>query len=57
VIKELMEVLACPICKGDLELEITEEKGGEIWTGSLTCAPCQQGYLISEGIPNLLPRN
>ena len=57
MIKELMEVLACPTCKGDLELEITEEKGGEIWTGSLTCAPCQQSYPISEGIPNLLPRN
>jgi len=54
--KELMEVLACPICKGDLELELTEEKAGEIWTGSLTCAACHESYPITEGIPNLLPQ-
>ena len=53
--QELMEVLACPLCKGDLDLEITQEKGGEIWTGGLTCAACQQSYHISEGIPNLVP--
>jgi uncharacterized protein YbaR (Trm112 family) len=53
--RELMEVLACPLCKGELELEVTEEKDGEIVTGSLTCAVCQQSYPISEGIPNLLP--
>ena len=53
--KELIEILACPMCKGDLDPEITEEKAGEIWTGSLSCAACQQSYPISEGIPNLLP--
>lgn len=55
--KELIEVLLCPTCKGDLELEIADEKGGEIWTGSLACAACQKSYPIGEGIPNLLPQN
>lgn len=53
--QELMEVLACPGCKGDLELEATEEQGAEIVSGSLTCPACHQVYPISEGIPNLLP--
>ena len=53
--KELMDILACPLCKGELQLTITEEKDGEIWTGSLTCTACEQSYPISEGIPNLLP--
>ena len=54
--RELMEILACPECKGDLELQVKEEKGGEILTGSLKCASCKQNYPIDEGIPNLLPR-
>ncbi|MFC1992222.1 methytransferase partner Trm112 [Chloroflexota bacterium] len=53
--KELLKVLACPICKGDLMLDVKEEKGEEIVCGSLTCAPCQLSYPINEGIPNLLP--
>jgi uncharacterized protein YbaR (Trm112 family) len=57
VIKELMEVLACPTCKEYLELEITEERGGEILTGSLACAACHKSYSISDGIPNLLPQD
>lgn len=53
--RELMDVLVCPLCKGHLELEVTEEKGEEIVSGSLACAACQQSYPISDGIPNLLP--
>ena len=54
--KELMEILACPMCKGDLELGVEEEdEKGEIVKGSLYCQKCDQRYPIEEGIPNLLP--
>lgn len=53
--RDLMEILACPLCKGDLNLEVTEEQGGEIWAGTLTCTVCGQRYSIEEGISNLLP--
>jgi len=53
--RKLLEVLACPLCKGDLKLEIMGEKDGEIWTGSLGCDGCGQSYPIVDGIPNLLP--
>ncbi len=53
--KELMEILACPVCKGDLELSVEEEKGKEIISGSLYCPRCAQHYPIVETIPNLLP--
>ena len=53
--RELMEILACPLCRGQLELEIVKEKGGEILAGHLTCVTCQQSYPISDGIPDLLP--
>ncbi len=52
---ELMEILACPLCRGDLELEVVEKEGGEITKGTLICAACRQTYPIIGGIPNLLP--
>ncbi|MDH4269410.1 MAG: methytransferase partner Trm112 [Dehalococcoidia bacterium] len=53
--KELMQILACPVCKGDLELRADEEKGEEIVTGSLYCSKCNYSYPIVATIPNLLP--
>ena len=45
VSKELLSVLACPVCKGDLKL-----------VGSkLVCKSCKEVYLIKDGIPILLP--
>ena len=52
---ELMDILACPVCKGTLRLDIDKEEGGEIITGSLYCAKCDHTYPIAESIPNLLP--
>ena len=53
--KDLMEILACPLCKGDLELDIQEEDEREVVAGSLYCAKCEQRYPIVDSIPNLLP--
>jgi uncharacterized protein YbaR (Trm112 family) len=53
--KDLMEILACPICKGDLELQIDEERGDEVIRGALLCKKCGESYPIDEGIPNMLP--
>lgn len=53
--RELMEILACPVCKGPLELTIDEEDEKEVITGSLFCAKCSQNYPIRDTIPNLLP--
>ena len=53
--KNLMEILACPVCKGELELKVEAEDGNEIITGSLFCAKCDETYPIDDAIPNLLP--
>jgi uncharacterized protein YbaR (Trm112 family) len=53
--KELMEILACPVCKGPLELNIEQEDEKEVITGSLYCAHCSHYYPIEDAIPNLLP--
>jgi uncharacterized protein len=44
--KELLEILACPKCKGDVRL--TENGDG------LVCDACKLKYLIKDGIPVML---
>ena len=53
--RDLMDILACPVCKGALELSVDSEQGREIVEGSLRCAACEEAYPIAGGIPNLLP--
>jgi uncharacterized protein YbaR (Trm112 family) len=53
--RELMAILACPICKGELKLTVEKEDGQEIITGSLHCTKCNENYPIEDTIPNLLP--
>ncbi|MEA2626942.1 MAG: uncharacterized protein QOD06_2987 [Candidatus Binatota bacterium] len=44
--QELLEILACPKCKGDLEL--TEKQDG------LICRSCKLLYRIEDDIPIML---
>ena len=53
--RELMDILACPLCKGDLELKVEEENEKEIVSGSLHCKKCNETYPITDTVPNLLP--
>ena len=53
--QDLMEILVCPVCKGDLTLTIAATEGDEVLTGDLVCSACDQHYPITDGIPNLLP--
>jgi uncharacterized protein YbaR (Trm112 family) len=51
----LLEILCCPLCKGELELRDGEEEEGEIVSGTLVCGGCGEQYPVSDGIPNMLP--
>jgi uncharacterized protein YbaR (Trm112 family) len=53
--RELMDILVCPVCKGQLQLTVTEENEGEIVNGSLYCNRCRVKYSIVDTIPDLLP--
>jgi len=44
--KELLEILVCPKCKGDLKLPPEED--------SLDCNACKLKYLIQNDIPIML---
>jgi uncharacterized protein YbaR (Trm112 family) len=47
--KELLDILACPLCKTDVEL--IEYKTGE---HGLKCSKCNKIYPIKNGIPVML---
>ena len=53
--RKLMDILVCPMCKGDLNLKVTVERDGEIVEGALTCKACNEIYPIEDTIPNMLP--
>ena len=53
--REIMDILACPQCKGRLDLKVEEERDERIVTGSLMCGECSETYPIRDSIPNLLP--
>lgn len=44
--KELLEILACPKCKGDIKLNDKED--------GLVCDTCKLLYPIRDGIPVML---
>ncbi len=52
-----MEILVCPVCKGELDLTIAESNSdtSEIVEGAIHCSRCGETYPISGGIPDLLP--
>ncbi len=53
--KDLLNILACPVCKGRLDLRATREDNDNIIEGALLCEQCSQDYPIEDSIPNLLP--
>jgi uncharacterized protein YbaR (Trm112 family) len=43
---KLLEILACPACKGDVEYDVKNEK--------INCIDCRKSYPVREGIPIML---
>jgi len=51
-----VDILVCPVCKGELELSVGEENKEEVVSGFLYCPECNVRYPIEDTIPNLLPQ-
>ncbi len=53
--RDLLDILACPVCKHHpLELSVVQEEE-EVMEGTLRCPSCNIDYSIEDSIPNLLP--
>ncbi len=62
--KDLLDILRCPKCKGELGVSIPgevedsstyEDLPEEIEEGELHCEKCGLNYPVEDGIPNMLP--
>ncbi len=51
--KDLLDILCCPKCHGDLAYE-TDKKSTNESNGSLTCKSCHHVYLVKDDIPIML---
>lgn len=51
---DLLEVLRCPICGGELELASVGQINGEVESGDLTCRLCATTFPIVRGIPRFI---
>jgi uncharacterized protein YbaR (Trm112 family) len=50
--ERLLELLACPECRGAISLtEISEKENAEIITGRFVCGDCAAGFPIVRGVP------
>lgn len=52
--KQLLEILACPKCTGELRPSSADE---DITEGSLTCVGCGEEFPITNGIPRFVPQD
>jgi SAM-dependent methyltransferase len=51
----LVEKLACPECRGDIEVaEVCEENAIRILRGALRCTSCSKRYPVEKGVPRLV---
>ncbi len=52
---DLLEILACPDCRGALSLTASSHDEGRIDSGTLRCASCERTFPIVRHIPRFVP--
>jgi len=54
--EDALGYVACPVCKGSLDIDTVEEReNAHIMRGTLRCLECSHTYPIMLGVPHLLP--
>lgn len=53
--RDIIEILACQVCKRISRLNVEQQETREIVKGLLYCTAYNAHYPIVDGIPNLLP--
>ena len=53
--KELLSLLCCPACRGNLSLRDEREAAGEVESGTLHCQSCPATYPVVKFVPRFVP--
>lgn len=51
--RKMMDIICCPLCKGELNLKLKTEINGDVTEGSMICSKCKREYFINNGIPRM----
>ena len=52
--RRLLDLLACPGCRTQLEISVVEEQDGDIREGELVCSACGKKFPIAKSIPRFV---
>lgn len=55
--RDLVDLLACPDCGGELALSADGGAGAEVDSGSLLCQGCEEAYPIRRGVPRFVEQS
>lgn len=50
----ILEILVCPACRSELDLQAASEQDGEVTTGTLRCRGCGADYPVLGGVPRFV---
>ena len=53
---EHLDLLACPRCQSELELQASNQKSDSVETGTLSCSSCRSRYDIVRSVPRFVPK-
>jgi uncharacterized protein YbaR (Trm112 family) len=53
--KKYLNIICCPVCKGELNLRVNKACADDIIDGTLTCIRCNARYCIKNGTAILVP--
>jgi uncharacterized protein len=53
--KEHLDIICCPVCRGEMDLQVIKTSRDEIIEGTLTCDTCKNQYFIRNGTAYLVP--
>jgi ubiquinone/menaquinone biosynthesis C-methylase UbiE len=52
--EDSLQYLCCPLCHGDLTLNLEKIKEGQVMSGFLRCEVCKREYKVEDGLPDFL---
>jgi len=53
--KDNLNIICCPVCKGDMKLQVIKTSKDDVIEGTMRCEQCSNRYFIWNGTAFLVP--